>query len=358
MRVLFQIWPGSRDAPAGDSIQMQMTKTYLEKLGVEVKVSSKQNLDLRDFDIIHIFNTARVSEAYGFYRNAVYQKKRIVVTPVFLDMHFYYRNKPARLAAWRAENLLRREIFQGSHMLLPNSNMELEWIRNTLMVDTRARIIYHGVEPIFFDADEKWFINKYGLSGFILCAGRLSPIKNQLSLIRAAGDLKIPIVLIGPVNNRDYAVKCAREAQGRVKYIPPMNQKELASAYHAAGVHVQPSWFETAGLSSLEAAAAGTPVAITAWGAAREYLKDKAAYVEPDSLDSIRAGIIAALKQNTASGKLEEIKEYIKDRFTWDKAARDTLDAYKEVLAEDYEPESGGVFYTQTFPVSPKFYSD
>lgn len=64
------------------------------------------------------------------------------------------------------------------------------------------------------------------------------------------------------------------------------------------------------------------------------------------------------LKQNTASGKLEEIKEYIKDRFTWDKAARDTLDAYKEVLAEDYEPESGGVFYTQTFPVSPKFYSD
>ena len=243
-------------------------------------------------------------------------------------------------------------------MLLPNSNMELEWIRNTLMVDTRARIIYHGVEPIFFDADEKWFINKYGLSGFILCAGRLSPIKNQLSLIRAAGDLKIPIVLIGPVNNRDYAVKCAREAQGRVKYIPPMNQKELASAYHAAGVHVQPSWFETAGLSSLEAAAAGTPVAITAWGAAREYLKDKAAYVEPDSLDSIRAGIIAALKQNTASGKLEEIKEYIKDRFTWDKAARDTLDAYKEVLAEDYEPESGGVFYTQTFPVSPKFYSD
>ena len=155
-------------------------------------------------------------------------------------------------------------------------------------------------------------------------------------------------------------MKCAEEADGCVKYIPPLNHIELASAYCAASIHVQPSWFETVGLSSLEAAATGTPIVTTVQGAAQEYFGDKAIYVEPDSLESIRTGVLTAMKQSTeieqnnknATPKSErnmlEIKTYIKDRFTWDKTAKNTLEAYEQVLADD-EIKVNESFYSQTY---------
>ncbi|HHY83109.1 MAG TPA: glycosyltransferase family 4 protein [Clostridiales bacterium] len=346
MKVLFQIRSGYKDGPAGDSIQMLKTKMYLEKQGVDIVVSSRPDVNMKDFDLIHIFNCTRLPEAYSFYKNAIIQKKKIVITPIFIDMHWYYRNSPARLAAWRAENIMRREMLQGCHMLLPNSQLELQWIKNILFVDTPAKIIYHGVDPLFFAGDENWFYKKYGLKDFILCAGRLSPIKNQLSLIRAVKGMGIPIVLIGPVNNKAYALKCAEESEGCVKYIPELSQNELASAYRAALVHVQPSWFETAGLASLEAAASGTPVVITSRGAAQEYFGNMAVYVEPDSLDSISNGVRAAMQKG---GNLTELQSFIKERFSWEKAAQDTLIAYREVVEGDYQPGEKGAFYSQTY---------
>jgi glycosyltransferase involved in cell wall biosynthesis len=349
MKVLFQIRPGYSDSPSGDSVQMFMTKVHLEKLGVKVSVSSRADINLKDFDLIHIFNTTRLSEAYSFYKNAVNQNKKIIVSPIFIDMHLYYRKSPARLAAWRAENLLRREIFQGCNMLLPNSNRELEWIHNILVVNTKAKIIYHGVDPVFFNSDSKWFTDKYGIKDFILCVGRLSPIKNQLSLIRAVKNLNIPLVLIGPVNNREYAMKCAEEANGLVKYIPPLNQKELASAYCAASVHVQPSWFETVGLSSLEAAAVGTPVVVTIHGAAQEYFEDKAEYIEPSSLESIKRGILTAMQGVEEKEAKIELKTYIREHFTWENTARHTLEAYEQVLADDGKVMAKETSYTQIY---------
>jgi glycosyltransferase involved in cell wall biosynthesis len=357
MKVLFQIRPGYRDGPSGDSIQMFMTKIHLERLGVEVDISSRPDIHLSEFDLIHIFNCTRVPEAYAFYKNAIHQKKKIVLSPIFIDMREYYRGRPDRLAAWRAENILRREMFQGSHMLLPNSKKEWEWIKEILMVNTMAKVIYHGVNPVFFEADKSWFIDKFKQQDYILCVGRLSPIKNQLSLIRAVKDLDVPVVLIGPVNNREYAEKCAEQADGLVKYIPALNQNELASAYCAARVHVQPSWFETVGLTSLEAGASGTPVVITDRGAAREYFNDLAYYVDPGNPDSIRTGILSAIEQTTSTTRSSsKLKSYIREHLTWEKAAWLTLEAYKQVLkggcqSKKQEQVTTPFFYSQSYPL-------
>ena len=46
----------------------------------------------------------------------------------------------------------------------------------------------------------------------------------------------------------------------RLTIIDHLPQELLASAYAAAGVHALPSWMETCGLVSLEAALCGTPL--------------------------------------------------------------------------------------------------
>jgi len=80
----------------------------------------------------------------------------------------------------------------------------------------------------------------------------------------------------------------------------------------------------------LEAALAGAKIAITPHGGTRDYFGDMAEYVNPYSIESIRKGIEKAL--NTPRNPA--LREHIKNNFTWEKIALDTLEVYKRVLRE------------------------
>ncbi len=63
-----------------------------------------------------------------------------------------------------------------------------------------------------------------------------------------------------------------------------------------------PSWFETTGLSSLEAAAMGCNIVITRKGDAYEYFGDYAYYCDPESPDSIFKAIEKAASNSILPG--------------------------------------------------------
>jgi glycosyltransferase involved in cell wall biosynthesis len=100
----------------------------------------------------------------------------------------------------------------------------------------------------------------------------------------------------------------------------------LASAYAAAKVHALPSWFETPGLSSLEAGAYGTRILSTNQGTADEYFLDMAAYVQPLADDSLCSG----LKKAWAMSPLP-LAEHIREHYPWSKVAAMTLAAYQTI---------------------------
>jgi glycosyltransferase involved in cell wall biosynthesis len=92
-------------------------------------------------------------------------------------------------------------------------------------------------------------------------------------------------------------------------------------------VHVMPSWFETTGLVSLEAALAGCNVVSTSRGHAREYLGDLAWYCQPDDPTSIRSAVQAAWNAPARPA----LRERILSEYTWRHAAIATLMAYDVV---------------------------
>jgi len=116
--------------------------------------------------------------------------------------------------------------------------------------------------------------------------------KNQLGLIRGLVDFPGKIVLIGQPSPQEskYYLACQEEAskRGNVVFIGHLPHEELPPIYQAAGVHVLPSWRETPGLASLEAAAAGCKVVSTSIGSAKEYFGEAAWYCHPMNLLSIK----------------------------------------------------------------------
>ena len=113
-------------------------------------------------------------------------------------------------------------------------------------------------------------------------------------------------------------------------YLPHLAAHELAAAYAAARVHVLPSWHETVGLVSLEAALGGCNVVSTANSGAAEYLGDAAWYCDPRSVDSIREAVASAY----AAPLRPQLGEAIAGHYTWRRAAEETLRGYEEVMTD------------------------
>jgi glycosyltransferase involved in cell wall biosynthesis len=167
----------------------------------------------------------------------------------------------------------------------------------------------------------------------VLCAARIEGIKNQLNLIHAVNGSGLRLILIGAaaVNQRRYYEKCREAAGPAVTFMDAVPHEALAGYYRRAQVHALPSWFETTGLSSLEAAAMGCSIVITDKGDTKEYFGDLAVYCDPGSPASIRE----ALEKAVMDGPSTKLREKILAQYSWRHTAEATQQAYRAILGVD-----------------------
>jgi glycosyltransferase involved in cell wall biosynthesis len=343
------------DVPGGDTIQVIETCNHLRKLGVlvDVKLASEQ-IDYSRYDLIHFFNIIRPGDILLHIRKS---NLPFVVSTIFVDYSatdrisrgILFRMISAFLGSDRVEYLkaiarwlingekinsleylllgharsIRRIIRQAS-VLLPNSQNEYKRLTGRYGIDQRYMVVPNAVNQSVFE-----FSNSFARSG-VLCVATIEPRKNQLALIRAMTNLPFSLTIVGSYspNNKAYYEQCKMEAGQNIVFLGQLEQKNLFRLYAQNKVHVLPSWFETTGLSSLEAAACGCNVVITRNGDTEDYFGNHAFYCAPDSISSIRQAIINAYY---ASFNAEFI-QIIKDEFNWFAAARKTLESYNQSL--------------------------
>jgi glycosyltransferase involved in cell wall biosynthesis len=351
----------------GDTIQMLQTGIELEKLGVQVHMGTvSKPLAFKDIDLIHVFNWEQLEPSLSSYAASLSGGTPIVLSTIFwYHTGHWYDDAANNRRSWRAVKFLlgaitSRAIYEkwqqvkfkrgkmGRNLrrllsipaqLLPNSYLEVEHLEYVLGLKgrlyQRCTVVPNGVNRELFDplpAPNQHFYNEYGLDGFVLEVARIQSAKNQLGLIEALSDTSFPIVLLGQPSpyEKDYVDSCitAAKRRGNVYFVSPKNAQELAGIYRLAAVHVLPSWRETPGLVSLEAAAAGCRIVTTLNGSAREYFGDQAWYCNPRDPHSIRQAVFAAL-DSTQSNIL---RNRVLECFTWDVAAKVTYNSYHEVL--------------------------
>ncbi|WP_026475806.1 glycosyltransferase family 4 protein [Alkaliphilus transvaalensis] len=330
MKILFYVREDYLKNLAGDSIQMLKTKEYLEKLGIDITVSSNPNEDLEQYDLIHLYNTIRVQDTYSFFINAHRYKKKVVISPIYWNYIDYTpkgKYNDLEQIYWKEGDRLREKVLKNVDRILPSAEIEMKKIKEIFNVQTDYTIIPNGVDEEFAKGDGELFIKEHKMNDFILCVGRVCPHKNQLSLAEVAKKMQLPLVLVGPVNDLQYFHKCIK-TNSNIIYLSKINHLQLASIYKAARIHALVSWYEIPGLANLEAALAGCNIVTTEEGSTKEYFIDYAKYVDPKNIVSIEDRINEAWNQE----KNHQISEYIKANYLWDIVAEKLLKVYKELL--------------------------
>lgn len=240
--------------------------------------------------------------------------------------------QPIRQRAWRSR------LLRLADAVVPNSRAEADQLHRLLGVDAgRLHVVPNAVDcdahepaaatttgaPAFFDSAES--------AGYVLYAGRIEPRKNVLGLIQVCRELRFPLVVIGtaPPWQQEYLDRCRRAAAGasvRFAGAMPQGDPRLVASMANARVFALPSWFETPGLAALEAAAAETPVVITARGCTREYFGDDVHYCDPARPATITAALRTAWdRPNEGRAALAR---RIRNQWNWRETARITEAIY------------------------------
>jgi glycosyltransferase involved in cell wall biosynthesis len=223
-----------------------------------------------------------------------------------------------------------RKIAFGASVLLPNSDNEAERFFSFMKTRFAYRKVVNAINSNIFN--ESVVANAL-YENHILCVGRIEGRKNQLNLIKAVLQTPYHLTIIGKPspNHISYYQECKFLASksNKIQFIEHIEHEELVSIYRAAKVHVLPSWFETTGLSTLEAAVMECNIVITKKGDTEEYFRDYAYYCDPNDVMSIKSAIEIAYK----SPINPELKNFILQNYTWEKTAEQTKKAYLEMVS-------------------------
>jgi len=356
MKILMIARPNLFTYPGGDTTQVVNTAKALEKIGVECDINPV-HYDYAKYDLVHFFNIIDPEDILGHLKHL---KSPYVVSTIYCIYDEYDRYHRSRWSSflyrfisrngmeylkttakwlikgenlssyeflWRGHKRSIQKILRGAACLLPNSENEYRRLLNDMGVEREYVVVPKGVNLNFFKPAPSQDRSS------ILCVGRIEGCKNQLNLIKALEETNIPLYLVGqPAKNQQaYYQKCKTTAGSQVHFPGFVSQEKLINYYSNARVHVLPSWFETTGLTSLEAAIMGCNIVVSNRGDVRDYFGNDAFYCDPGNTTSIREAILKAYHAPFNP----KLADRIRKTYNWKTAAQKTLEGYQLALGKN-----------------------
>ena len=334
----------------GDLVQLSETVRALREHGVDAFPATLTDAPW-DVDVVHLYNVMLSRQLVDAYRTALrrWPGAAVVISPILpkTSVGAFRSLEPSTVAkASRAiaGDLLRavrtREPMRTADAVLVASEGERGVVR-AWFGRGDGEVVRHGLDiarwPMRSGSPERASaLGRFGLdagsSMLVACVARLEPLKNQLTLIRAIK--RVPgaaLVLVGPDGVASYGAKvraAASERPGRVATTGALPSAEVASLLAHVDVHVLPSYRETVGLVTLEAAAVGCEVVASRDGWIREYLGETAFYADAAS----PGGIARAIRDAVARPRQPAARATV-EAFGWERAARTLAEVYGRVTS-------------------------
>jgi glycosyltransferase involved in cell wall biosynthesis len=330
----------------GHKTQIQNSVKHLLHSGVDASIEFSESPCFSSQCIVHL---------YGGDETAIYRLKRagirVVLSPIYWPEYTNdkYANAFHRLfvKCKRYSSFVKRLVLSGVNpevtcfrlslkyakmsrmfsmvdLLIPNSDLEATAVRNDLDILTRTFTVPLGVDRTQYYENEK-----SRSSDQVLFVGRIEPHKNQLKLVKAMKGQPYKLTLAGQLHphHHDYCQRVLSHCTKNINYAGSGDTDFVRDLYNSASVHILPSWSETVGLTSLEAAACNCKVVHTQNGFGREYFGDTTSYCDPGSTISIRQSIHNTMVSDTVlSAQSNQLS-----RYTWENTATELIRAYESI---------------------------
>jgi glycosyltransferase involved in cell wall biosynthesis len=210
----------------------------------------------------------------------------------------------------------------------------------------KVRVIYSGnnvVKREWLEDKNQACLSKFGISGpFLLYVGNIEPRKNISGIIKAYNQLRdelgnegenISLILAGAPGWKDSQIQAdwhASPYKNQIKFLGYVDQTDKEILYSRAAIFVYPSFYEGFGFPPLEAMTYGVPVVCSNVSSLPEIVGAAGLMVNPDKIEEIAMAMKliladAGLRQRLVASGYERAK-----LFSWDKAAEEYLELFKE----------------------------
>ncbi|MBU0767146.1 glycosyltransferase family 4 protein [Patescibacteria group bacterium] len=243
--------------------------------------------------------------------------KKVKVIPIVHDL-IAFRNEPHDKKAVMIErSLLKRTLKQAAHIFTVSENTKEDILtKYSFLKSEKITPIFAG--PMHEDKGSNTPDNKT-----ILCAGTLSPRKNQLRLIEAYNKLpeelkkQYKLVLVGSRGWNDQKIIDAIRSSVGVIWKGHVTDDEYEVLMRSCTVLALPSLYEGFGLQILDALKRGVPILTSKRGSIPELVGNNAVFVDPKDIADISNGLEELLTNEDLREDLSKRGPDYARRYSW-----------------------------------------
>jgi glycosyltransferase involved in cell wall biosynthesis len=292
-----------------------------------------------DFDLIHLTLPQN-------YRPFVKTRTRIVTTVHDLT-HLYFPEFHTRDNVELSSKSMKHLVRKGGHFIAVSESTKRDLMRDYSIKDSRISVIYEACDrQRFRKIDNPEILSrvreKYGIPDlpYFLTLNTLEPRKNLLNTIKAFNllleenpDLEVILVISGKKGwkcedlFRHPAIKT-----DRIIFTGFVEDEDLPALYSGAIALSYISYYEGFGLPLLEAMSCGTPVIYGNNSSMPEVAGDAGLPAKPDDVKEIKECFRRLLTDDALCKQLRKRTLENAARFSWKKAAEETLGVYRMLL--------------------------
>jgi glycosyltransferase involved in cell wall biosynthesis len=234
-------------------------------------------------------------------------------------------------------------VARRARLILTPSEASREDVVRLLGVDpARVRTIPYAAPDDFRPSTRgPEALAEYGIAPpYLLYVGTLEPRKNLPRALRAFGRIApahpdCRFVLVGQRGwSYDEVLRETARPDLAARVVLPgyVREEHLTLLYTHAAALVYPSLYEGFGFPVVEAMACGTPVLTSRSSSMTEIADGAAILVDPTDESALADGLSALLSDAALRGDLREKGLARVARYSWDRTARETVQAYREAL--------------------------